>query len=71
MLEEVAMGYTTGYLGNSISDGAVAHGTRRSCSPHPGSRCWRHPFSWGPGVWNNPFGWVLRVWLNRDSRGFP
>jgi uncharacterized protein (TIGR03000 family) len=60
--EEVVTGYTSGYLGSYISDGAVVYGTGYYYPPYVGSWYWGYPCTWGTGVWYNPWsgGFVYR-----------
>jgi uncharacterized protein (TIGR03000 family) len=60
--EEVVTGYTAGYLGSYISDGAVVYGTGYYYPPYLGSWYWGYPCTWGTGVWYNPLsaGFVYR-----------
>jgi uncharacterized protein (TIGR03000 family) len=60
--EEVVTGYTSGYLGSYISDGAVVYGTGYYYPPYLGSWYWGYPLTWGLGVRYNPWsaGFVYR-----------
>ena len=60
--EEVVTGYTAGYLGSYISDGAVVYGTGYYYPPYLGRWYWGYPLTWGLGVWYNPWsgGFVYR-----------
>ena len=63
--DEVAVGYTPGYLGTVAADGVVVYGTGYEYSPWIGTRWWGRPMTYGlganlrhesPGSWFYVFG---------------
>jgi uncharacterized protein (TIGR03000 family) len=60
--EDVVTGYTAGYLGSYVCDGAVVYGTGYYYPPYLGSWYGGYPITWGTGVWYNPWsgGFIYR-----------